>query len=1043
MKSIFRPNPERMRLKGDLNGLLRLLNSKNETALRKEAIYALGRMKTPAAVLDLINIFQDPDPTVRTAASHALVQIGTDALLPLIKALSTSDEQTARMIHTTLVSMGDEAARALVENIHILQGIGYERAGYVLHTMGVGIIPILIDAYETSDLTTVRFIEGLFESFGRAAIQPLIMGLEHDNEEVRARIAAYLIILGDQVVGELLSSCGQDEDWLRELKFYIISEIGKPALDPLYQALKDPNPVTSSMAQKAFLAFGESAIMPLISGLYDQDLEIRKVSEHALIRIGEPVVSHLLDEISVRRESDREPIISVIQHIGEPAIPYLIANLNRSKGERSKQMVHILSTMGAITIPYLINAVQEEGDTSALRDAFLSMGRIAFPFLEEASERERGKVAVFALNLLKQIDPVRSIEPMITALSHPDQEVRETALENLVNFGEMAIPRLIQVLGSGNEQAGALAKTALIQSGELAIPHLVDSLSDPMGPEKELLLEILGENEAAAVPYLVPFMMPGKPGHDEAMVLINGMGADATAPLLQALTDAGPDLKKQIMVHLTQLFSQEPKKFISRLFSGQIVDTDTMYDLIQASPDVVIPELIEIFQGDDSSRALIAGDLLSRFGKAAIAPFIVALRNETDEDRKIEITSFLTRIGPDAIPDLVSLLTEPDCAPYAMAALSAIGEPAVPALIPFLEDQDQTVQHYAIAALTKIGQPAASALMSLMQEKESLVPLISRILARMGGAALPELIAELKTLQAEGQEGSSRAIAIMSLITEIALSSPQDMRTLFTIADPTLTSMFERIFISKGEQILGPLLHAVTYESTVPPMAASIFTALRPQAQAAAIQFYNSLQPGDRKRIALLHVLGILKDPSSMQIMYDALKDPDQEIRMTAIKELGKFGREALGPLTDAMHDPDPYVRAAAVESLGDIGLPVLDQLITALKDPDGHIRAAALKGISKIGEAGQFMLVQTLDDPDRQVRRAVAHLLEESGWKPKYTTDRLSYLFAKEAFDELIQIGPASVDTLAKGVHDADPDIQERSRQALAAIRDSLQIHT
>jgi HEAT repeat protein len=416
------------------------------------------------------------------------------------------------------------------------------------------------------------------------------------------------------------------------------------------------------------------------------------------------------------------------------------------------------------------------------------------------------------------------------------------------------------------------------------------------------------------------------------------------------------------MVHLTQLFSQEPKKFISRLFSGQIVDTDTMYDLIQASPDVVIPELIEIFQGDDSSRALIAGDLLSRFGKAAIAPFIVALRNETDEDRKIEITSFLTRIGPDAIPDLVSLLTEPDCAPYAMAALSAIGEPAVPALIPFLEDQDQTVQHYAIAALTKIGQPAASALMSLMQEKESLVPLISRILARMGGAALPELMQSLKHCRLRGRREAVGYCDHVTYHRDRPLK-PQDMRTLFTIADPTLTSMFERIFISKGEQILGPLLHAVTYESTVPPMAASFLLHCdrRPKPQPSSFTIHST---GDRKRIALLHVLGILKDPSSMQIMYDALKDPDQEIRMTAIKELGKFGREALGPLTDAMHDPDPYVRAAAVESLGDIGLPVLDQLITALKDPDGHIRAAALKGISKIGEAGQFMLVQTLDDP-------------------------------------------------------------------------------
>ncbi|HPP78375.1 HEAT repeat domain-containing protein [Methanospirillum sp.] len=328
-----------------------------------------------------------------------------------------------------------------------------------------------------------------------------------------------------------------------------------------------------------------------------------------------------------------------------------------------------------------------------------------------------------------------------------------------------------------------------------------------------------------------------------------------------------------------------------------------------------------------------------------------------------------------------------------------------------------------------------------MQTDESLVPLISKILAGMGGSALPELIQELESLQAAGQEGSSRGIAVMSLITEIALSNRDDLRHLFSIQNPVLTTMFERIFISKGEQILPPLLDAVMEEQSVPAMAANIITSMRAQAQAAVIRLLKSVGPGDRRRIALLQVLGVLKDPSSASVMYDALQDPDQEIRMTAIRELGKFGREALGPLTDAMHDPDPKVRAAAVESLGDIGLPVLDQLITALKDPDGSIRAAALKGISKIGEAGQFMLVQTLDDKDRHVRKAVAKLLDESGWKPKYTTDRLSYLFAKEMFDELVRIGPPSVDTLARGLHDDDPEIRERSREALAVIRDSIQI--
>lgn len=109
MKSIFRPNPEKMRLKGDLSGLLRLLDPKYDTDLRIEAILALGRMKTPVAVDELIQLFHDPDDDIRTAASNGLVLIGTEALGPLVASLSTSDDITAGMVHVALTTMGDEA----------------------------------------------------------------------------------------------------------------------------------------------------------------------------------------------------------------------------------------------------------------------------------------------------------------------------------------------------------------------------------------------------------------------------------------------------------------------------------------------------------------------------------------------------------------------------------------------------------------------------------------------------------------------------------------------------------------------------------------------------------------------------------------------------------------------------------------------------------------------------------------------------------------------------------------------------------------------
>ena len=276
----------------------------------------------------------------------------------------------------------------------------------------------------------------------------------------------------------------------------------------------------------------------------------------------------------------------------------------------------------------------------------------------------------------------------------------------------------------------------------------------------------------------------------------------------------------------------------------------------------------------------------------------------------------------------------------------------------------------------------------------------------------------------------------MTLITEITLSNRDDLRHLFTIKNPVLATMFERIFISKGEQILTPLLDATMEEKAVPDMVSNIIASMHSPAQSAVTTLLKSVGPGDNRRIALLQVLGILKDPASAPVLYDALKDPDHDIRMVAIKELGKFGREALGPLTNAMEDPDPEVLQPPWNHWryrSSCSRPVNH----CIKDQDGH-RAAALKGISKISEPRQFMLVR--HDKDRKVRSAVAKLLEDTGWVPKYTTDRLSYLFAKEQFEDLIKIGPPSVDILARGLHDEDSGIRAKSREALAIISDSIQ---
>ncbi|PKL59107.1 MAG: hypothetical protein CVV33_09555, partial [Methanomicrobiales archaeon HGW-Methanomicrobiales-4] len=286
----FKPDPERMRLKGNLNGLIKLVRSSPDPALRMESALALGRMQTPRAIPELIQSLSDPDPRVVDAASEALEYIGRPAVRSLVENYNSADEAVTRWIHQTLIRIGPGILNDILACTPILNEAGEERVSYTILSYGKSDLPVLVDKLGVSDRRIARLAEAIIETSGRDALPFLIQALDNPDGEIQARAAALLILFGDQIIPDLLASCAQDREEVRDLKFYIINEIGRPALDPLYESLKDSNPVTSSMALKVFMELGDAAIIPLIRGIYDENQETRVVSENALIRIGEPVV---------------------------------------------------------------------------------------------------------------------------------------------------------------------------------------------------------------------------------------------------------------------------------------------------------------------------------------------------------------------------------------------------------------------------------------------------------------------------------------------------------------------------------------------------------------------------------------------------------------------------------------------------------------------------------------------------------------------------------------------------------------------------------
>lgn len=133
------PNVEKLKLKKDVAGLIRALQTQKDASMREAAAAALGQIGDARAVDPLIVALKDrdwdvciaaarslgqmiaalgeSDPELREAASRALVQIGAPAVKPFIILLGESGSEIRETAIQALVQIGAPAAELLVTEL--------------------------------------------------------------------------------------------------------------------------------------------------------------------------------------------------------------------------------------------------------------------------------------------------------------------------------------------------------------------------------------------------------------------------------------------------------------------------------------------------------------------------------------------------------------------------------------------------------------------------------------------------------------------------------------------------------------------------------------------------------------------------------------------------------------------------------------------------------------------------------------------------------------------------------------------------------------
>lgn len=181
---IFRPDIERMILRVDVRGLIRLLTARN-WEVRRDAASALMRIRSPLAVEPLMAAMHDPHEQVRWSAALALAEIyDPRAYDSLVAALRDTDPSVR------------EAAAYGLGNLHNPQAV-----------------PVLVTALGDPE-SNVRY--GVVEALGKLrdvrAVEPLIAALCDPSPLVRFYAARALGQIGDpRALDELERTVREDD----------------------------------------------------------------------------------------------------------------------------------------------------------------------------------------------------------------------------------------------------------------------------------------------------------------------------------------------------------------------------------------------------------------------------------------------------------------------------------------------------------------------------------------------------------------------------------------------------------------------------------------------------------------------------------------------------------------------------------------------------------------------------------------------------------------------------------------------------------------
>lgn len=890
--------------------------------LRSAAINILAGTGTDEAVEPLMVCLRDSDAFIVQRASHALLRLGADYVLPrLLQELSMrsgsgarkslhehifpilerflNETNPARQLRPEQFEQINEALMSLMQT-HTNQA-DVERARELLVSQGrlaeerdSGKIALrmLVQNLATANDTVARSMTGALKDVGSAATPSLLAQLEDQPSEAeRVRILEVLASVRD-----------------------------KRALPALLRLLADTSPTVQHTLTATLAVYSPACIPGLIEVvLQHSDEQVAGRAEQMLSELGLVVVEPVTDALTPLVEGRTQLLVNVLAQAGDTrVVPALIALLRTAQTDPALELsiVQALGQLGderaarsLMGVLASSNPLLYEGAINALS----SLGELACSellFGLDTSEKTpligRIKRALLGMNpfpgelLLRAVD-----EGSAEQTGH----IEDVFLERGIDAAQMLASNLF------HPQPGVCAWVRRVISqveGRYAVPALLEMLSHSEQAWREQLASYLLKHPQEAIPSLVDLL--GDPERcDAALAILPRAGQPVIPALAGALGDQRHEVQSRAVSLLLAMVQEQ---------NDLIVDTVQLF-VLALSPDarVVLVRILTEDLAELSLPALLAGLEDAHLVPEVSATLVVLARRDAAWSARV-------------LDALLQALREKHRRHGAALTLVDLSGGAVAGVGALITDNDPQVAHTARQILGEIGTPAFSFLWAAHSDASHPE---RREAAREVFSAMPTSVIKdelVQLLTSARHEDISMALAL--LLERIHNDALHPGR-----AGEMLAELLEHVQTSGDEQAsprILALLLLLGDPIVVQPLVDALYA--NPQRHAPLVQAFLLLS--QEVEIELQNIMKDSNAPIQLQaeiagVLAMRALNPEIEDLALSLNEHGLWAGRSAHRVTTVLQP-----------SQLDISLRALGGLLVA-----GHWNAAQLQGMRTLSKVG------------------------------------------------------------------------------------------